>query len=257
MNKIQAAFKQKAFIPYVVAGAPSLAATKRFIEIMANAGASLIEIGIPFSDPVAEGPVIQLASKTALANNITVDDIFSMVNSLRPKVNIPLLFMTYINSIFVYGTEQFFQNCKRVGVAGIIIPDLPFEERDEVLAIANKYQIAIIYLIAPTSDERIKMIAENATGFIYLVSSLGVTGMRKELDKNLIQIVDKIKTYSKIPVAIGFGISNPEQAEQMSKIADGIIVGSAIVDIINKYGEQADTYLDIFVRRMIEVVNAY
>ena len=254
MNKIQEAFKHKAFIPYVLAGAPSLKATERFIEILAKAGANLIEIGIPFSDPVAEGPVIQKASKIALANKITVDDIFVMIGNVNKKIDTPLIFMTYINSIFAYGKEQFFKRCKEVGIAGIIIPDLPYEERYEVLAIAQQYQIEIIYLIAPTSLERIKMIAPEASGFIYLISSLGVTGMRKEISTEIANIVAQIKVYTDIPVAIGFGISNPQQAKALSKLANGIIVGSAMVNIINEYGENADSYIESFSREMIKAM---
>lgn len=254
MNKIQEAFKNKAFIPYVLAGAPSLDATERFIEKLANAGASLIEIGIPFSDPVAEGPVIQEASKVALANKITVDDILAMVVNVNKKIDIPLIFMTYINSIFAYGKEAFFKRCQEVGISGVIIPDLPYEERYEVLAIAKKYQITIIFLIAPTSIERIKMIAQEAEGFIYLISSLGVTGMREKISADIAKIVAKIKIYTDTPVAIGFGISNPQQAYEMSKIANGVIVGSAIVNIINKYGENADFHLESFASKMIESI---
>lgn len=251
MIKIQEAFKDgKAFIPFVVAGDPNLAATEKFIISMAKAGADLVEIGIPFSDPVAEGQVIQAASKKALDAGTTTDKLFEMVKSLRPKVDIPLVFMTYVNPIFVYGKDKFFAKCKEVGVSGVIVPDVPFEEKNEFAVSANAHDVEFVSLIAPTSENRIGMIAKEAQGFIYCVSSLGVTGVRSEIKTDIKSIVDTIRQYSKVPVAVGFGISKPEQAEKMASLSDGAIVGSAIIKIIDKYGSDAEQKIYDYVKEM-------
>lgn len=251
MIKIQEAFKDgKAFIPFVVAGDPNLAATEKFIISMANAGADLVEIGIPFSDPVAEGQVIQAASKKALDAGTTTDKLFEMVKSLRPKVNIPLVFMTYVNPIFVYGKDKFFAKCQEVGVSGVIVPDVPFEEKAEFAVSANAHDVEFVSLIAPTSENRIGMIAKEAQGFIYCVSSLGVTGVRSEIKTDLKSIIDTIRQYTKVPVAVGFGISTPQQAEQMASISDGAIVGSAVIKIIDKYGSEAEQPIYDYVKKM-------
>lgn len=256
MTKIEKAFKQgKAFIPFILAGDPNIMATERFIVELAKAGADLIEIGVPFSDPVAEGTVIQAATKIALNAGTTIDKIFEMVERIKDKVNIPLVLMTYINPIFVYGKERFFARCKQCNISGVIVADLPFEEKDEILKEANFYEVEVISLIAPTSKNRIEMIASEAQGFIYTVSSLGTTGMRKNLDEGIKEIVDNIRQYTDKPIAIGFGITTPEQAKKMAKIADGVIVGSAIVNIINKYGEKAGKYLYDYVRTMKLSIN--
>lgn len=251
MIKIQEAFKNgKAFIPFVVAGDPNLAATEKFIISMAKAGADLVEIGIPFSDPVAEGQVIQAASKKALDAGTTTDKLFEMVKSLRPKVNIPLVFMTYVNPIFVYGKDKFFAKCQEVGVSGVIVPDMPFEEKAEFAVSANAHDVEFVSLIAPTSENRIGMIAKEAQGFIYCVSSLGVTGVRSEIKTDIKSIVDTIRQYSKVPVAVGFGISTPEQAEKMASLSDGAIVGSAVIKIIDKYGSEAEQPIYDYVKEM-------
>lgn len=256
MIKIEEAFKnKKAFIPFVLAGYPNLKATEKFIIKMAEAGADLIEIGIPFSDPVAEGTVIQAATNIVLNNEITTNDIFDMVENLKEKVNIPLVFMTYINPIFVYGKDRFFAKCKQCNISGVIVADLPFEEKDEILTQANKYDVEVISLIAPTSENRIGMIATKAQGFIYCVSSLGVTGVRKEIKTDIRSIVDTIRKYTDKPVAVGFGISTPEQAKRIGSIADGVIVGSAIIKIIDRYGENADEALQIYVKEMKNSMN--
>ena len=259
MIKIEEAFKnKKAFIPFVLAGYPNLETTEKFILKMAEAGADLIEIGIPFSDPVAEGTVIQAASKVALSGNMTTNDIFDifdMAENLKGKVNIPLVFMTYINPIFVYGKDKFFARCKQCNISGVIVADLPFEEKDEILAQANENDVEVISLIAPTSENRIGMIANEAQGFIYCVSSLGVTGVRKEIKTDIQSIVNTIRKYTDKPVAVGFGISTPQQAYDIAKIADGVIVGSAVIRIIDKYGKEATPYLVDYVKSMKEAIS--
>lgn len=259
-NRIQEAFHKKAFIPFITAGDQGLDVTERYIRTMVDAGADLLEIGIPFSDPVAEGPVIQAASERALKAGTTTSKIFEMVARLRKgddqhkPVTIPLVFMTYINPIFVYGKERFFSQCQEVGIDGIIIPDMPFEEKGELSKEAKAHGVAIISLIAPTSENRIEMIAKEAEGFIYCVSSLGVTGVRSEIKTDISAIVEMIRKYTDIPVAIGFGISQPEQAEAMTKVADGAIVGSAIVKLVAQYESQADQALADYVASMKSAV---
>ncbi len=253
--KIEEAFKNnKAFIPFIVAGDPNLAATEKFIVAMAKAGADLIEIGIPFSDPVAEGQVIQAASKKALDAGTTTDKLFDMVRNVRPKVSIPLVFMTYVNPIFVYGKDKFFTKCREVGISGVIVPDLPFEEKDELLEQANAHGVEVVSLIAPTSENRIGTIAKDAQGFIYCVSSLGVTGVRSEIKTDVKSIVDTIRQYTDVPVAVGFGIATPEQAQKMASISDGAIVGSAIIKIVDKYAGDAEQHIYNYVKEMKEAV---
>lgn len=251
MSKIANAFKhKKAFIAFLTAGDPSLAKTEEYIAAMAQAGADLIEIGIPFSDPVAEGEVIQAANIRALQSGTSVPRIFEMVRQVRKKTDIPLVFLTYANPVFIYGYERFFSECRDSGMDGIIIPDLPFEEKSELSEIATSYGIDLITLIAPTSEERIQMVAAEAKGFVYLVSSMGVTGVRKEIGTNVSAMVRAIRQATNTPVAVGFGISGPEQAKAIAKEADGVIVGSAIVRIIEEYGENAKEPLVKFVQSM-------
>jgi tryptophan synthase alpha chain len=255
MSKINKAFlNKKAFIGFVTAGDPSIEKTEDYILSMVNAGADLIEIGIPFSDPIAEGDVIQKANIRALSSGATTDKVFDMVKSVRKKTDIPIVFLTYINPVFVYGYERFFKKCKICEIDGIIIPDLPFEEKDEILAIAKNAGVDIITLIAPTSENRIREIAKKSTGFIYVVSSMGVTGVRTEIKTDLNSIINTVKGVSDTPVAVGFGISTPEQAKQISKIADGVIVGSAIVKIIEKYGKNADEEISLYIRNIKEAI---
>ncbi|WP_099205334.1 tryptophan synthase subunit alpha [Scatolibacter rhodanostii] len=230
MSNIEAAFaKKKAFVTYLMAGDPNIEQSAEYILALQEGGADLIEIGIPFSDPVAEGEVIQKASERALLNGTTLEHIFTMLESLKGKVHVPLVLMTYLNPVFVYGYERFFARSQTCGISGIIIPDLPFEEQNEVKQIAINYGIDTITLIAPTSQERIAKIAKEAEGFVYLVSSMGVTGVRSEITTNIKQLVQEIKKGKDIPVAVGFGIATAEQAEEYAKMADGVIVGSAIV----------------------------
>ena len=256
MSKIREAFKNgKAFIPFLTAGDPSLDKTAEFIQELERAGADLIEIGIPFSDPIAEGPVIQEADLRALAGGATTDKVFDMVRDVRDKVKIPLVFMTYLNPVFHYGYEKFFAICRECGLDGIIIPDLPFEEREELLETANRNGIEVISLIAPTSKERIRMIAREAQGFIYLVSSMGVTGMRNEICTDLEGMIGEIRAVTDAPVAVGFGIHTPEQAREIAAMADGVIVGSAIVRLIPQYKEHAGKDIFSYVRMMSAAVN--
>ena len=259
MNKITIAeaFKKKAFIPFITAGDQGIDATEKYIRTMAKAGASLIEIGIPFSDPVAEGPVIQASSERALSTGVTTDDIFDMVIRLRTgtePLTIPLVFMTYLNPIYVYGVESFMTRCEEVGIQGVIVPDCPFEEKQELSNQAKAHGIAVISLIAPTSEQRIEEIASQAEGFVYCVSSLGVTGMRSDIKTDIASIVQQIRQYTDVPVAVGFGISTPEQAKAMAAVSDGAIVGSAIVKQIGEWGTNGEEELYQYVRSMVEAV---
>jgi len=257
MSRIKNAFKNgKAFIGFVTGGDPTIENTKEFILEMAKAGADLIEIGIPFSDPIAEGPVIQEANNRALCAGATVEKIFTLTEELRKEIDIPLVFLTYVNPVYHYasGYDGFFKRCAGAGLDGIIIPDLPFEEQPPFKQAAQKYGIDIISLIAPTSQERIKEIAKSASGFIYLVSSMGVTGVRNEITTDLSSITSAIKSVTDVPVAIGFGIHSPQQAAQMSKIADGVIVGSAIVKLAAKYGKEAAPHIYSYVKEMKDAV---
>lgn len=238
MSRIKSAFEnKKALIAFVTGGDPDLETTEALIPQIAEAGADLIEIGIPFSDPIAEGIVIQEADERALKAQTTTDKLFDMVKRVREKVEIPLVFMTYINPVYTYGTERFIKKCAECGIDGVIIPDVPFEERGEVLDICEAQGVALISMIAPTSKERIHMIAREAKGFLYCVSSLGVTGVRSKITTNIKEMVDQVKAVSDIPCAIGFGISTPIQAKEMAAVADGAIVGSAIVKIIAQHGK--------------------
>lgn len=256
---IAQAFTKKAFIPFITAGDQGIGTTEKYIRIMAKAGASLIEIGIPFSDPVAEGLVIQAASERALSTGVTTDDIFDMVQRLRTgddALTIPLVFMTYLNPIYVYGVESFMKRCEEVGVQGVIVPDCPFEEKQELSHHAKVHGVSVISLIAPTSEQRIKDIAADAEGFVYCVSSLGVTGMRSDIKTNIVSIVQQIRQYTDIPVAVGFGISTPEQAKAMAALSDGAIVGSAIVKQIGEWGTDGEEKLYEYVRSMVNAVGS-
>jgi len=246
MSNIKNAFKNgKAFIAFVTGGDPSIEKTKEFVLEMIRAGADLIEIGIPFSDPIAEGPVIQEANNRALAAGATVEKLFGLVAELRKETSVPILFMTYVNPVFHYNYDAFFKRSSDVGLDGIIIPDLPFEEQAPVKEAASKFGIDLISLIAPTSEARIKEIAKTASGFIYLVSSMGVTGIRGKITTDLDSITKAIKSVSSVPLAIGFGIHTPAQASQMAKIADGVIVGSAIVKIAAEHGKEAGPHITV------------
>ncbi len=251
MSKIAKAFENgKAFIPFITCGDPDLETTLQAVRAAAANGADLIELGIPFSDPTAEGPVIQGANLRALSGGVTTDKVFDLVRRIREDVTVPMVFMTYANVVFSYGAERFISTCKEVGMDGLFLPDLPFEEKDEFAPLCDKYDVDLISLIAPTSENRIAMIAKEAKGFIYLVSSLGVTGMRSEIKTDLGSIVKVIRENTDVPCAIGFGISTPEQAKKMADLSDGAIVGSAIIKILEKYGKEAPAHVGEYVRSM-------
>ena len=251
MSKIAEAFRNgKAFIPFITCGDPDLETTAKVVREAVRNGADLIELGIPFSDPTAEGPVIQEANLRALNGKVTTDKVFDLVRELRTDVTVPMVFMTYANVVFSYGAEKFISICNEIGIDGLILPDLPYEEKEEFLPLCHKYGVDLISLIAPTSENRIAMIAKDAEGFIYLVSSLGVTGVRSEIKTDLKSIVDVIRANTDTPVAIGFGISTPEQASKMAGISDGAIVGSAIIKILAKFGRDAAPYVGEYVKSM-------
>lgn len=255
MSKIKNAFeKGKAFIGFVTAGDPNLEVSEQIMLSMAKAGCDLIEIGIPFSDPIAEGPVIQEANLRSLSQGTTTDKVFALTKRVSSQVDIPLVYMTYLNVLFKYGYDQFLQKAKNAGISGVIIPDLPYEEKEELQSVAVNYDIDVISLIAPTSEDRIKMIASDAKGFVYTVSSLGVTGTRSEIKTDLDSITKAIKEVTDIPVAIGFGINTPEQAKKFSHIADGVIVGSAIVKIIAEHGVNSPGKVYDYVKSMKDAI---
>lgn len=251
MSRIQEAFANgKAFIPFITCGDPDLETTAAVVRAAAENGADLIELGIPFSDPTAEGPVIQGANVRALAGGVTTDKIFDFVREIRKEIRIPMVFMTYANVVFSYGTERFLSTCREIEIDGLILPDLPFEEKEEFLPVCRKYGVDLISLIAPTSENRIAMIAREAEGFLYIVSSLGVTGTRTEIKTDLKSIVDVVRQNTDIPCAIGFGISTPKQARKMAGISDGAIVGSAIIKLLEQYGKEAPRHVGEYVKNM-------
>lgn len=255
MSNIKSAFeKGKAFIPFITCGDPDLETTAAAVREMVKAGADLIELGIPFSDPTAEGPVIQGANLRALTGGVTTDKIFELVRELRQDVKIPMVFMTYANVVFSYGAERFISRCGEIGIDGLILPDLPFEEKEEFLDVCRDYGVDLISLIAPTSENRIARIASEAEGFLYVVSSLGVTGTRSEINTDLGRMVELVRENTDIPCAIGFGISTPEQAARMAGLSDGAIVGSAIIKILEKYGKDAPAHIGEYVKSMKEAV---
>ena len=240
MSNIRKAFENgKAFIPCITCGDPDLGPTAAVVRAAAENGADLIELGIPFSDPTAEGPVIQGANLRALTGGVTTDKIFDLVRELRRDVKIPMVFMTYANVIFSYGAEMFLSVCKEVQIDGLILPDLPFEEKEEFLPICRRNSVDLISLVAPTSQNRIAMIAKEAEGFLYIISSLGVTGTRSEIKTDLDSIIKVVRENTDVPCAVGFGISTPEQAKKMAALSDGAIVGSAIIKLVEKEGEEA------------------
>ena len=255
MSNIHKAFENgKAFIPFITCGDPDLATTAAVVRAAVANGADLIELGIPFSDPTAEGPVIQGANLRALSGGVRTDQIFDLVRQLRTDVTVPMVFMTYANVVFSYGAEKFIANCREIGIDGLILPDLPFEEKGEFLPLCRQYGVDLISLIAPTSRERISMIAAEAEGFLYIVSSLGVTGTRTEITTDLDAIVRVVRQNTEIPCAIGFGISTPEQARKMAAVSDGAIVGSAIIKILEKRGKDAPPYVGTYVKEMKDAV---
>lgn len=258
MSRIREAFaKGKAFIPFITCGDPDLETTARVVRAMAKAGADLIELGIPFSDPTAEGPVIQAANLRALRAGTTTDRIFDLVRDLRRDVTVPMVFMTYANVVYSYGSERFISTCADIGIDGLILPDVPFEEKAEFDPICRQYGLDLMSLIAPTSEARIAMVAREASGFVYVVSSLGVTGVRSEITTDIGAMVRLVRAANPdIPCAVGFGISTPEQAAAMAALSDGAIVGSAIVKLIARYGRDAAPYVQDYVSAMKAAVRS-
>ena len=255
MSKIKEAFAGgKAFIPFITCGDPDLDTTKEIVRAMEKNGADLIELGIPFSDPTAEGPVIQAANLRALTGGVTTDKIFDMVEDLRKDVKVPMVFMTYANVVFSYGIERFAKKAAAVGMDGVILPDVPFEEKEEFASVFRKEGMDLISLIAPTSHERIAMIAKEAEGFVYCVSSLGVTGMRTSITTDIGAMVKLVKAQKDIPCAVGFGISTPEQAKKMADQSDGAIVGSAIVKLCGAYGKDCVPKVKAYVKEMKDAI---
>lgn len=255
MSNIRNAFMNgKAFIPFITCGDPDLETTEAAIRAAVKNGADLIELGIPFSDPTAEGPVIQGANLRALNGGITTDKIFQFVRGLRKDLSTPMVFMTYANVVFSYGAKEFISTCKEIGIDGLILPDLPYEEKEEFLPFCHEYGVDLISLIAPTSENRIAMIAREAEGFLYIVSSLGVTGTRSEIKTDLAAIVKVVRENTNIPCAIGFGISTPDQAKKMADISDGAIVGSAIIKLLEQYGQDAPEYIGAYVKSMKDAI---
>lgn len=254
-KKITEAFSRgKAFIPFVTCGDPSLDVTEKIVNAMVEAGSDLIELGIPFSDPTAEGPVIQGANFRVLSSGVTTDKVFDMVEKIRKNTDVPMVFMTYANVVFSYGTERFCKRAQEVGMDGLILPDVPYEEKEEFAEVADKYGLDLISLIAPTSHERIATIAKDAEGFVYCVSSLGVTGMRSQITTDIGAMVKLVKAQKDIPCAVGFGISTPEQAKKMAVQADGVIVGSAIVKLCESYGADCVPYIKEYVKSMKDAI---
>ena len=255
MSNIKKAFENgKAFIAFITCGDPDLETTAAAVRAAVKNGADLIELGIPFSDPTAEGPIIQGANIRALNGGITTDKIFSFVKELRRDVNVPMVFMTYANVVFSYGAEKFISTCRDIKIDGLILPDLPFEEKEEFQPLCKQYGVDLVSLIAPTSENRIAMIAREAEGFLYIVSSLGVTGTRSEIKTDLAAIVNVVRQNTDIPCAIGFGISTPEQASRMADISDGAIVGSAIIKLLEKHGKDAPKYVGEYVKSMKDAI---
>lgn len=257
MGNIQKAFENgKAFIPFITCGDPDLETTAACVRAMVAAGADLVELGIPFSDPTAEGPVIQDANERALAAGTTTDKVFDLVRDLRQDVHVPMVFMTYANVVFSYGAERFIRTCAEIGIDGLILPDVPFEEKDDFAPLCAQYGLDLVSMIAPTSENRIARIAQEATGFIYVVSSLGVTGVRSRITTDIGAMVRVIRENTNTPCAVGFGISTPEQAAKMAAASDGAIVGSAIVKLIAQHGRDAAQHVGEYVRAMAEAAHS-
>lgn len=255
MSNISKAFKNgKAFIAFITCGDPDLETTAAVVQAAVCNGADIIELGIPFSDPTAEGPVIQGANLRALRGGVTTDKIFNFVKELRRDIKIPLVFMTYANVVFSYGAEAFIAACRDIGIDGLIIPDLPFEEKEEFLPLCRKHGVELVSLITPASENRIAMIAKEAEGFVYLVSSLGVTGTRAEITTDVAAIAAVIRENTAVPCAVGFGISTPQQAKEMAEVSDGVIVGSAIIKLLEEHGKNAPKYVGEYVKTMKDAI---
>lgn len=257
MSRIEEAFQNhKAFIAFITVGDPDLETTERVVHAAVENGADLIELGIPFSDPTAEGPVIMEADEVALKAGTTTDKVFELTKKLRKTITVPMVYMTYANVVFSYGCEKFAQKAADAGIDGLILPDVPYEEKEEFTGVFDRYGLDLISMIAPTSEDRIAMIAKEAKGFIYMVSSLGVTGTRSEITTDISAMTDLVKKNTEVPCAVGFGISTPEQAAKMAEFSDGAIVGSAIIKIIAKYGKEAAGPVGEYVKEMADAVHA-
>jgi len=256
MNKIREAFSDgKAFIPFITGGDPDLETTEKLLYALYEAGADIIEIGIPFSDPIAEGPVIEAASARTLKAGCTVEKLFDLVSRVRADIRVPLIFMTYYNPIFACGVSKFTERCVVCGIDGLIVPDLPFEEREELLEPCISNRLELISLISPTTEARITEIAKNSGGFLYCVSSLGVTGVRRELDDGAERMIEQVRRVSDIPCAVGFGISTPEQAHRIARFADGVIIGSAIVRIAAEHGRDCVEPIYLFSKEVKQAIS--
>ncbi len=261
-NKIDARLEQckaggrKALITFITAGDGGYDCTEKAVLEMAKNGADLIELGVPFSDPIAEGPVIQCASERSLRNGTTLVGIFDLVRRLRKETDVPLLLMMYLNTIFRFGTDRFFALCEECGIDGVIVPDIPFEEKDEIQGSADAHNVHNISLVTPASDDRIQMIASEATGFLYCVSSNGVTGVRSQFQTDFAPFFEKIHKYAKVPCAVGFGISGPEAAREMSQYCDGVIVGSAVVRLVEQHGSDAPKEIGAFTKSLRDALDA-
>lgn len=248
MSQIKKAFENgKALIAFLTAGVPSAEDTVRYVLEMEEAGADLIEMGVPFSDPIADGPVIMEADVAALKNHIHLPEVMEIVKEIRKHTKIPLVLLTYYNPVFRYPAERFFKEAREIGIDGVIIPDLPAEEQGEIRPLADENEVDIIQMVAPTSGVRIKEHLKNATGFVYVVSSMGVTGMRGNIKTDLKDIIQQVREVTDTPVAVGFGIHTAEQAHEMASLADGVITGSGVVDIINRKGKDAGPSLKEYI----------
>ena len=257
MSRIEEAFQNhKAFIAFITVGDPDLETTEKVVHAAVENGADLIELGIPFSDPTAEGPVIMEADEVALKAGTTTDKVFELTKKLRKTITVPMVYMTYANVVFSYGCEKFAEKAADAGIEGLILPDVPYEEKEEFTEVFDRYGLDLISMIAPTSEDRIAMIAKEAKGFIYMVSSLGVTGTRSEITTDISAMTDLVKKNTEVPCAVGFGISTPEQAAKMAELSDGAIVGSAIIKIIAKYGKEAAGPVGEYVKEMADAVHA-
>ncbi len=256
MSRIRQAFHGHALIPFITCGDPDLETTELLVRKLAEAGADLIELGIPFSDPTAEGPVIMSASERALKAGTTTDRIFEMTERLSREIQIPLVFMTYANVVYSYDSDRFLKRCAETGIDGLILPDVPYEEMEEFAPYCKKYGVDFIRMIAPTSEHRISMIAEAAEGFIYIVSSLGVTGMRSSIQTDIRPMTEVIRSVTDVPCAVGFGISDAKQAKAMASVSDGAIVGSAIVRLIGQYGKDCPEPVYEFVKELADAVHS-
>ena len=252
MSRIEEAFQNhKAFIAFITVGDPDLETTEKVVHAAVENGADLIELGIPFS-----GPVIMEADEVALKAGTTTDKVFELTKKLRKTITVPMVYMTYANVVFSYGCEKFAQKAADAGIEGLILPDVPYEEKEEFTEVFDRYGLDLISMIAPTSEDRIAMIAKEAKGFIYMVSSLGVTGTRSEITTDISAMTDLVKKNTEVPCAVGFGISTPEQAAKMAELSDGAIVGSAIIKIIAKYGKEAAGPVGEYVKEMADAVHA-